>query len=391
MRVAMIAPPWLPIPPQGYGGIENVVYGLVPELLKLGVKVELFTTGDSTVKATKKHSLYADGQYSYIHKPLYVSSPIAIAQVAFALNRIRQDGKFDIIHDHNGFIGPLALSQAGDDLPPSIHTLHGPPFSVAGKKRLDEPDNLPMWRELAKSRRFHLVGISEAIMKNAPKELKPITLPAVHNAVDLAHFPFVAKKDNYFATLARFHPEKGQAVAVKLCAELDVPLRMAGVIGDLSRPKQVLMELANPLSTYRGLADFRYYSDKIFPFLEHGKIDYVGEVSGERKLKFIGQAKALLFPIQWDEPFGMAPIEALACGTPVIAMARGALPEIIEHGVNGFLAKTEAEFKHYMTRIDEIDPTACRKSVEDKFSASLMAKRYLERYEAVLASSKSAA
>jgi glycosyltransferase involved in cell wall biosynthesis len=151
------------------------------------------------------------------------------------------------------------------------------------------------------------------------------------------------------------------------------------------------MELANPLSTYRGLSDFRYYSDKIFPFLDHGKIDYVGEVSGDRKLKFIGQAKALLFPIQWDEPFGMAPIEALACGTPVIAMARGALPEIIEHGVNGFLAKTEAEFKHYMTRIDEIDPAACRKSVEDKFSASLMAKRYLERYEAAIASSKSAA
>ena len=143
-----------------------------------------------------------------------------------------------------------------------------------------------------------------------------------------------------------------------------------------------MLELANLLSKYRKDPDFRYYSDKILPLtIANPRITFLGNVAGKRKMKLLSEAKALLFPIDWEEPFGMVMIEALACGTPVVAMNRGAVPEIIEHGVNGFIADTEAEFAQYIKRVGEIDPEVCRKSVEDKFSVDTMAKAYIERYE----------
>jgi glycosyltransferase involved in cell wall biosynthesis len=159
---------------------------------------------------------------------------------------------------------------------------------------------------------------------------------------------------------------------------------MAGPVYNLRKKSQVMLEIANPASTYRTFVDFRYFSDKIVSNLYSRNIEYVGEVAGEEKIKFISKAKALLSPIQWDEPFGMSIIEALACGTPVVSMARGALPEIIQHGYNGFLAKNYDEFKKYMTMVDQIDPANCRKSVKEKFSARMMAQQYINRYKEVI-------
>jgi glycosyltransferase involved in cell wall biosynthesis len=227
------------------------------------------------------------------------------------------------------------------------------------------------------------VAISQTLADHAPRELKRRLLQPVHNSVDPEQFPFVGEKSDYFITLARVHPDKGQAIAVRLCQKLGYKLRLAGVVGSLVKPRQVLMELADPLSRYRSMVDFRYFSDRIFPYLDDD-IQYVGDISGQHKMDFLSHARALLFPIQWDEPFGMAPIEALACGTPVIAMARGALPEIIQHGINGFLAHNEGEFEHYMQRVGEIDPAACRRSVEEKFSARRMAKEYIQRYKTAI-------
>ena len=160
---------------------------------------------------------------------------------------------------------------------------------------------------------------------------------------------------------------------------------MAGTVAGIGSNRKLLFELSNPLSNYRSNLEFRYYSDKILPHvLRNPRITYSGNLSGQRKMKFISEAKALLFPIDWEEPFGMAVIEALACGTPVVAMNRGAMPEIIEHGVTGFLANNEAEFCEYMARVDEIDPAACRLAVERKFSADAMASAYVERYHEVI-------
>lgn len=384
MKIAMVAPPWLPIPPIGYGGIENVLAALVPALMEEGIEVELFTVGESTLQANKNHWLYEKGQYDYIHAPMYDSLPVPMAHTFFALNTVKAAGDFDVIHTHNGFVDLLGGAYV-DGLPPILHTLHGPPFTTPDRLALNLADSTPMWRELGKSfsKSLHVVGISMALMARAPKELQRIMLKPVHNGINPGDFPFVSTKDDYFITLARSHPEKGQDVAVRLCRELGYKLHMAGVVADMTRPKQVMMELANPLSKYRGLADFRYFSDHIFPYLDDA-IEYVGDLSGQNKLNFLSRARALLFPIQWDEPFGMAPIEALACGTPVVAMARGALTEIIQHGVNGFLATTEDEFKYFMQRVAEIDPAACRKSVEDNFSARHMAREYIKRYKNII-------
>ena len=162
-------------------------------------------------------------------------------------------------------------------------------------------------------------------------------------------------------------------------------LRIAGTIAGMGSNRRVLLELSNPLSPYRKNEEFRYFSDFILKdLLQYPRITYVGNLSGRKKKQFLSNAKALLFPIDWEEPFGMAVIEALACGTPVVAMNRGAMPEIIQHGVNGFLANSEKEFEEYTLRVNEIDPEACRQSVIDNFSSAAMAAEYLDRYKEVI-------
>jgi len=252
----------------------------------------------------------------------------------------------------------------------------------------DLPDNRPFWQQLGEynaniRNRFFIVGISNTLMKSAPTCLQPLILDPVYNAVELSRFPFVDNKKNYFITLARFARDKGQHLAAELCVKLGYRLRMAGTISSIGSKRQLQLELANPTSQYRNTSDFRYYSDYILSYTIHNSklVTYEGNISGNKKLSFISQARALLFPISWNEPFGMAVIEALACGTPVIAMNRGAMPEIIEHGVNGFLANNKEEFEAYMQKIDEINPNNCRKSVTEKFSADVMADSYFNRYK----------
>lgn len=392
MKIAIIAPPWLDIPPKGYGGIEVMLDGLLTGLSKQNVDVELFgTSGTVAPKGIKVHSLYKTEQYKNVHRPMYESLPILGAHMQFSLNIIRQEGNFDIIHDHNGYYGLQLISWAsfGGQIPPILHTLHGPPFSSKDTLKQGQPDNRLFWQQLDSLGRAFIVGISDALMSPAPKSLLPSILPTVYNSIDVPKFNFSDNKKDYFITLARFSREKGQHIAAKLCAKLNYKLCMAGPVAGIKSNRKLLLELANPLSPYRQTDDFKYYSDFVLPFtVHHPNITSIGNVGGSRKQSFISKAKALLFPITWDEPFGMAVIEAMACGTPVVAMNRGAMPEIIQHGYNGFLANSESEFAEYMQRVDEIDPYNCRKSVEQKFSADIMAKAYIERYREVIRRTK---
>ncbi|MEP7204852.1 MAG: glycosyltransferase family 4 protein [Candidatus Saccharibacteria bacterium] len=392
LHIAIIAPPWLALPVKGYGGIEVVLEGLISGLQKLDVDVEVFGNGAQTIKGVKTHSIYKTEQFKHIHRPVYDSLPIKAAHLQYSLNYIKKDGTFDIIHDHNGYLGPLLFAWASADpaLPPIVHTLHGPPFAVPGALEdspHDPPCNYPYWSQMAEHMgRCYLIGISDALIRPAPEALRSHILKTVYNAVDVDRFPFVANKGRYFITLARFSPDKGQHIAAKLAVKTRSRLRMAGTVAGIESNRKLLLEIANPLSSYRNMEEFRYYSDKILPYIiRYPRITYSGNLSGVKKNRFISHAKALLFPIDWEEPFGMAVIEALACGTPVIAMNRGAMPEIIQHGVNGFLANDEKEFSEYMQRVDEIDPAVCRQSVIDKFSADSMAEAYLERYKEAIA------
>jgi glycosyltransferase involved in cell wall biosynthesis len=384
LRIAMIAPPWLALPVKGYGGIEMVMQGLIRSLAKKDVEIVLYGNGARKMRGVSTKFLYNTDQYEHIHKPVFESIPILCAHVQFAINDIINDGKFDVVHDHTEFVGPQMLAWASErnDMPPVVHTIHGPPFS--SKRTIAEgiPDNRPHWVELAhRMGKMYLVGISDALMEPAPAELRKYILPTVYNAIDTSQFPFIAQKKNYYFTFARFTRDKAQHVAAKICAKKGYRLRMGGTVAGIESSRKLMLELANPMSKFRSTPDFKYYSDEILPYvLRYPKITYSGNMKGAKKMKFMAEGKALLFPIDWEEPFGMAVIEALACGTPVIAMRRGAMPEIIQHGVNGFLADTEEEFAEYMERVDEIDPAVCRKSVQDLFTADRMADKYIDRY-----------
>lgn len=393
LRVAVIAPPWLALPIKGYGGIELVVQSLVDELNKRDdVSVEVFANGARRMRGgVTTHSFYKQELFDTIDFPYY-DAPLQIMQthLNFALKQIEEDGGFDIIHDHNPYIGPAYFSLASriSGIPPVLHTFHGPPFSSAETIESGQTDNRPQLRNMHLGRLF-MVCISKSMATMAPKEITPHLLDAVHNAIDYEQFFYQEQKQNYYITLARFTKDKGQSTAVKFAAKYKKRLRMAGTVAGIGSSRKLLLELSNPLSKYRKNEEFRYYSDKVLPHvLKYPRITYSGNLSGKRKMQFVANAKALLFPIEWDEPFGMAVIEALACGTPVVAMNRGAMPEIIQHGVNGFLATTEQEFYDYALRVDEIDPAECRRSVEKFFSAKRMADNYVERYREVISRAK---
>lgn len=363
--------------------------GLVEGLVQNGVEVEIFGVAQRQLHGCKVHTLYKTEQYPHIYRPVFESVPILIAHLEWAIRKICEDGNFDVVHDHNGFLGPHILKWVSmrNDFPPVIHTFHGPAFSdyTSDSPITDLPSNRYAWRYIGSTPKLNYVGISDSLVKNVPTELKKSLMSTVYNAVDLEQFPFVTDKKNYFITLGRFTEDKGQHIAAKYCAKYRYRLRMAGAVVDITNGRKLLMELANPLSSYRSQPDFRYYSDKILPYtIRNPRITFAGNIAGKKKMKFLSEAKALLFPIQWEEPFGMVVIEALACGTPVVAMRRGAMPEIIEHGVNGFLCDTEEEFAEYMKRVDEIDPEVCRKSVEKKFSSDVMARQYIKRYHTAI-------
>lgn len=386
-KVAMVAPPWLALPIKGYGGIERVIEGIIDGLRAKDIHVELFANTARRPRGVPTHGIYKEELFEYIDLPYY-DAPLQIMQahLHYALQYIEKHGDFDIIHDHNPYIGPSFFSLASriDGIPPVLHTFHGPPFSRHAGFNGEQMDNTLQLRQMNPGRQF-TVCISKAMAKSAPSCIKQHMLQPVHNAVDVQQFPFEKEKQDYYITLARFTRDKGQKIAVDFAAKYKKRLRMAGTVAGMGTNRRVLMELSNPMSKYRNNEEFRYFSDEILPkLLLESRITYAGNVSGLTKNRFVSNAKALLFPIQWDEPFGMAVIEALASGTPVVAMKRGSMPEIIQHGVNGFLAKDEKEFAEYALRVDEIDPRACRASVEQNFSIEKMASEYIVRYEEIL-------
>jgi glycosyltransferase involved in cell wall biosynthesis len=228
-------------------------------------------------------------------------------------------------------------------------------------------------------------GVSNAQLRTAPGNLRDQSIGVVHLGVDLATHPFRRRKGEEFLVLGRVTAYKGQAMAARLCKELGVPLVMAGPVAGVPTPGELAAAIQDPASPLHGYDDVRYYLDSVQPFEDGDAIRWVGTVGGREKTDLIGRARAVLMPISWEEPGATAAIEALACGTPVIATRRGALPEIIEHGVNGFLADDEAGVARYMLRAGEIDPAACRRSVTERFSAGVMAEGYLRLYREVLA------
>jgi glycosyltransferase involved in cell wall biosynthesis len=365
------AGPWLPVPPSGYGGVETMLAYLIPELRRRGLRVVLGTVGDSRVEVDERVHRFQEGRHRHIAEPYYDAVHVTHGHMDHMLDAIRDMPEIDVVHDFLEVVGPSMLAGLGPGGPPVLHTL-----------QWDLTGHGDYYEEFDGRGRVLFNGISEPQMRAAPERLLKQSLEVVHNGIDPDDVEYRPDKRDYVITLARFTPDKGQDIAARVCAELGLTLRMAGTVGGISSRELLAKELRDdpdsPLHHYRDVQWYRRL-ERDFP-----RAEWVGNLGGDAKREFVAGARALLMPIRWEEPFGMAVIEALASGTPVVAMRRGAMPVLIEHGHNGFLADDERELRHYLQQVGGIRPEDCRRSVEERFSAAAMADRYVARYEEVL-------
>src|SRR3954467_11934775 len=343
LRIAMLAPPWIPIPPPGYGGIEFVVALLTDALVDRGHDVELFCAPGSHSKA-KVRPLLEAAHPEAIERSLFEADHVGRALDEF--DAAADDGRpFDLIHNHCGYT-PLAV--ANRLTLPVVHTVHGP----------FDKDAKPFYA--AHGSKGHLVCISRSQASMAPETANVAAV--VFNPIDVEAWPVGRNKEDYLLWLGRFVPEKGPQRAITVAKESNRPLLLAGTV-------QPGYE--------------RFFATEIEPHIDGQNIRFVGEVGGARKQQLFAESFAFLMPIRGPEPFGMVMVEALAAGTPVLAFDQGAAPEIVEHGRNGFLVNDEDAMAAMVERVGEIDPERCRASAR-RFAPDRVAAGYEAVYERVV-------
>jgi glycosyltransferase involved in cell wall biosynthesis len=343
VRVAMLAPPWIPIPPPGYGGIEEVLQLLCEALVARGHDVELFCAPGSHSSAKVRPLLHAAHPES-IGWSLYEADHVARAFAA--IDEAAAAGEpFDVVHDHSGFIALAMADRLGT---PLVHTVHGP---------FDDETSDYYAHQGGKGR---LVCISRTQAGMAPEGANVVSV--VYNPMDVESWPVGYDKQDYLLWLGRFFPEKGPQRAIRVAKATGRRLVLAGVV----QPRAE-----------------RFFATEIQPHIDGEQIQYVGEVGGARKQHLFAEAYAFLMPITWPEPFGMVMVEALAAGTPVLAFPNGAAVEIVEHGKNGFLVADEDEMAATVDPAGQIDPEECRRSAM-RFSPDRVAAGYEAVYYATI-------
>jgi glycosyltransferase involved in cell wall biosynthesis len=342
LKVAVLSPVWFPVPPTGYGGIELVVSLLADGLADAGHEVTLFASGDSLTKASLR--------YVFERAPSELIGR-SLPELRHAMACYRRADEFDVINDHSGITG-AALGGLVDT--PVLHTVHGP---------LDTHDAQDAYGAIAEtSRGVGLISISENQRRPMPDLPWAATIP---NAIDLSLYPCKPHPGDYLLFLGRFSPDKGAHRAVAVAMELDMPLKLAGKNRE---PKER-----------------QYFAEFIEPHLGHGGIEYLGEVTHGQKVELLQDARATLFPIEWEEPFGLVMIESMACGTPVIATSHGAVPEVIEHGVSGIIVDNYRQMAAALEEADALDPIECRRYVEERFAPERMVGDYERTYREAIA------
>jgi glycosyltransferase involved in cell wall biosynthesis len=349
MRIAQVAPPFERLPPSGYGGTERVISTLTEQLVQRGHEVTLFASGDSRTSARLEPIV--DQALWHCDPPFKDLNPFW----AMALDAIADHlDEFDVIHSHLDYWG-YPLARHGQV--PVVTTLHG---------RLDLPELQPLYRRFSD---VPLVSISDAQRRPVPWVN---WVGTVYHGIPVDRFTFNPNPGGYLAFLGRISPEKGLDSAIHVAQEAGWPLKIAA--------RKPLRHGGDP--TVR--ADWEHYHRDVKPLLEHGRARLIGEVAGADKDRFLGNAAALLFPIRWPEPFGLVMAEALACGTPVIALNEGSVPEVIQDGLTGFICSSEEEMVAAIARLGEIDRARCRAEAERRFSPAAMAAAYERIYSRLL-------
>jgi len=343
MRIAQIAPLFESVPPSLYGGSERVVSWLTEELVHLGHEVTLFASGDSHTSARLvpacEKALWRDGACRET-----LPHHIHLLELVF-----RELSQFDVLHFHCDYVHFPLVRRCGC---PSISTLHG---------SIHLHDLRPLFEEY---RDVPLVSISQNQRQPLPDAR---WVGNVYHGLPVKLHSFRRGSGDYLAFLGRVSPEKGLERAIEIARRTGQKLKVAAKIYEEDRP---------------------YYEHTIEPLLQSSSsfVEFLGEIGGSAKDEFLGDAKALLFPVEWSEPFGLVMIEALATGTPVIAWRRGSVPEVVQHGVTGFIVSNTDEAVEAVAQLDHLDRKECRKDFEARFTSERMAKDYFRLYEDAIAS-----
>jgi glycosyltransferase involved in cell wall biosynthesis len=337
LNIALVAPPWFRVPPDGYGGIEQVVGDLANGLSAKGHHMTLLATGDDRTDA--------DFVATFDETPGGLGTPQAewveavhAARACDVLDRLAPD----VVHAHFSAKNLIARDPGA----PTVLTVHGPIDDATAALYASVPN-------------LALVAISDSLRRTRP-ELNWVS--TVHNGIDVQRHRFAKEKEDFYVFLGRMSPDKGVDRAIWVARETGIPLVIAAKCSEPS--------------------ERRYFVETIEPMLS-GNIRYVGAVETDAKRQLLSSARALLFPIRWDEPFGLVMVESLASGTPVVATRRGSVPEIVVDGVTGCIADDADGLIEAVRRIDDIDPNACRRDALERFDRSRMCDSYEEVYQRV--------
>jgi glycosyltransferase involved in cell wall biosynthesis len=338
MRIAVIAPPWYPVPPNGYGGIEWVVALLADGLTDRGHEVTLFAPPGSETEAELVRPLPEVPPEELIGDPWY--------EAAHAVSAYQRGSEFDLLHDHTGPVG-ASIGAISDC--PTVHTLHGP-FT---------DQTAMLYRRIAREHWF--VAISQHQQTTGPPNLR--WGGVVYNGIPMDRYPFREDKDDFLFFLGRADEEKAPHLAIQAA-------RRAG--------RRLVM-----CATTKNERERDYWAANVEPILGDD-VEVRGECDQEQKTELLARAAALLFPIQWAEPFGLVMTEAMACGTPVIAWRNGSVPEVVADGETGVVVDSVEEMAAAVDRLRELDPHTMRARVKERFSAEAMVAGYEGVYQRVL-------
>ena len=334
MHIAVLSPISWRTPPLHYGPWESVVSLLTEELVRMGLDVTLFATGDS--RTSGKLVAVCPHPYSEDH-----SVNPKVAECLHISEIFERADEFDIIHNHFDF---LPLTYSGLVETPVVTTIHG--FS--------SPSIVPVYKKY--NDRGHYVAISDA---DKSPELDYIA--TIHHGIDVAQFPFSSAKGEYLLFFGRIHPHKGVYEAIQVAQRIGKKLVIAGIIQDQD-----------------------YFAARVEPYVDGTTVEYIGSVGPDQRAEVLGRAIALLHLISFDEPFGLSLIESMACGTPVIAFRRGSMPELIRHGETGYIVDDIEGAINALATIESIDRLKCRADVEQRFTNTRMARDYVRVYEKIL-------
>jgi glycosyltransferase involved in cell wall biosynthesis len=339
LRIGMLAPPWFQLPPSGYGGIESIVYWLVEGLVERGHDVTVISAGEDRTSG-RFRATYDDPPSARLGQALPEVVHAAVA------SRHLDELDVDVIHDHS-LAGPLTSAERDAA---TVVTTHGP---VEDELRV-------LYGSLAP--RTGLVAISEFQRQLAP-DLRWVGM--VHNAIPVDDYPFQERKEDYCLFLGRVNPEKAPDLAIRVARQAGVPIVLAA---KCSEP-----------------AERAYFEERVKPLLGEDA-QWVGQADNGQKQELLARARCLVFPIQWNEPFGIVMVEAMATGTPVVALRRGSVPEVVVDGVNGFVRDDLEELAEAIGRVGELDPAACRRHVKERFDVPVMVAGYEQVYRRMAAS-----